>query len=149
MFDTFRGLPLHALVIHATVVLLPAMALATIAVAVVPRLRNVPRLAWLVAVVDLLMIGLTWFTVETGQALQTRLGGQVAQHHADLASKLIFFVIAVFIAAVLVAAMRKAKAVASVAAVITSLALLVWTVQVGEAGSQAVWSGVVASTNAK
>ncbi len=36
MFDTFQGLPLHALVVHATVVLVPLMSLITVFVALRP-----------------------------------------------------------------------------------------------------------------
>jgi hypothetical protein len=148
MFDTFRGLPLHALIVHATVVLLPLMAFATAGVALLPKLR---RYAWLVAVVDLLLIVLTWVTVQTGERLQARLGGNIAQHHADLARKLIFFVIAMTIAAVVVALARKSKggaALGSVLSVVTAVALIFWTIQVGEAGSQAVWGSTIAHTSA-
>ena len=39
MFDTFAGLPLHPLVIHAVVVGIPLMAIITIVVAVRKNLR--------------------------------------------------------------------------------------------------------------
>lgn len=152
MFDTFRGLPMHAIVIHATVVFLPLMALVTVVVAVLPRLR---RFAWWVAAADLGIIALTWVTIQTGEAFQKRLGGQVAQHHAELARKLPAFTIAMFVAAVLVALARKARPASpagiatSVLSIITAGALVFWTIQVGEAGARAVFGGVIASTSAK
>ncbi|MCW2828706.1 MAG: hypothetical protein JWQ67_2322, partial [Marmoricola sp.] len=40
MFDTFNGIPLHPLVVHAVVVLLPLAILGTIAIAVRPGWRG-------------------------------------------------------------------------------------------------------------
>ena len=47
MFREFNGLPLHVLVIHAVVVLVPLLALFAIAYGVLPRWRH--RLDWAVA----------------------------------------------------------------------------------------------------
>lgn len=46
MFEEFRGLPLHPLVVHAAVVLIPLLVLGAVLYTVVPRLRS--RLGWLV-----------------------------------------------------------------------------------------------------
>jgi hypothetical protein len=149
MFDTFRGLPMHAIVVHATVVFLPLMALVTVVVAVIPRLR---RYAWWVVALDFAMVVLTGFTAETGQAFQARLGGQVAQRHAQLAGSLIYYAAALFVTAVLVAVARRVRVAAMAAAllsVVAAGALVFWTVQVGEAGAQAVWGNVMGSTSTK
>ncbi len=56
MFDTFQGLPVHALIVHATVVLLPLMCLVTVLVAVRPRLRA--KYAWWTFAADVALIAL-------------------------------------------------------------------------------------------
>jgi hypothetical protein len=40
VFDTITGLPVHALVVHATVVLVPLLAIVTVVVALRDRLRE-------------------------------------------------------------------------------------------------------------
>jgi uncharacterized membrane protein len=52
VLDQFNGMPVHALLIHATVVFVPLLALSAAAFALVPRLRS--RLGWVAA---LLAIG--------------------------------------------------------------------------------------------
>src|SRR3954451_25365761 len=70
MFDTISGLPLHALVVHAVVVLLPLMSLVTLAVAVRPRWRHY---APLVAVGAGAVVVVALVAKESGERLQTRL----------------------------------------------------------------------------
>ena len=55
MFNTFQGLPLHPLVVHATVVLVPLMCLLTVLVAVRPVLRG--KFAWWTFMADVLVVG--------------------------------------------------------------------------------------------
>ena len=107
MFDTVLGLPIHALVVHGVVVLLPLMALVTAVVAFVPRLR-VPA-AWPVAVIDAGMVAMTFVARQSGEALQTRLGGQVAQAHAALGRNLIWFALAMFLVSLVVAVNRRSE----------------------------------------
>ena len=63
---TFNGLPLHPLVVHLTVVLVPVSVLLAW-LSLHPRFRD--RLRW--PVVGLAVLGalLTWFTVRTGESL--------------------------------------------------------------------------------
>ena len=147
VFDTVLGLPIHALVVHGVVVLLPLMALVTAVVAFVPRLR-VPA-AWPVAVIDAGMVAMTFVARQSGEALQTRLGGQVAQDHAALGRNLIWFALAMFLVSLVVAVNRRSERSTPgvVLAVVTGALAIWWTVRVGHSGSSAVWSGIVASTN--
>lgn len=69
MFEEFAGLPLHPLLVHAAVVLVPSSALAAILFAVVPRWRWVLR--WPVLVSALLSLLAVFVTVRSGQALLT------------------------------------------------------------------------------
>jgi hypothetical protein len=147
MFDTVLGLPVHALVIHAVVAGLPLMAVVTAVVALVPALRL--RLAWPVVVLDAGVVVATFVARESGEALQKRLGGQVAQEHGELGRNLLWFSVLVFLAAVVVALTqrsRRARAAGTFAVVAGVLAIW-WTVRVGHTGAQAVWQGIVQSTN--
>jgi hypothetical protein len=150
MFDTVLGLPVHVLVVHAVVVGLPLMALVTVAVAFMPTLRL--RLAWPVAVADAGVVVLTFVARQSGEQLQQRLGGQVAQEHAALGRNLIWFALFVFASAVAVALTRGSRrpgrfTVAGAVGVVAAVLAIWWTVRVGHSGAQAVWQGIVQSTN--
>src|SRR3954449_264738 len=70
MFDTISGLPVHALVVHAVVVLLPLMSLVTIAVAVRRSWRSAAP--WVV-LADAAVVALAFAAKESGEVLQERL----------------------------------------------------------------------------
>ena len=150
MFDTVLGLPVHVLVVHAVVVGLPLMALVTAAAAFMPTLRL--WMAWAIAVADAGVVVLTFVARESGEQLQQRLGGQVAQEHAALVRNLIWFALLVFAAAVAVALTRGSRrpgrsSVAGAVGVVAAVLAIWWTVRVGHSGAQAVWQGIVQSTN--
>ena len=147
MFDTVLGLPVHALVVHGVVVLLPLMAVITAVVACIPRWRV--HAAWPVVVVDAGLVGMTLVARQSGEALQERLGGQVALQHAELGRNLVWFAIALFLASLVVALVRRSgkAALGASLAVVTGVFALWWTIRVGHSGSEAVWSGIVSSTN--
>jgi hypothetical protein len=143
MFDTITGLPVHALVVHATVVLVPLMAIVTVVVAFRERLRE--RYAGWVALVDFLLIGLVLVTKISGEKLQERLGGNVAVEHGRLGQKLIWFAIGLFVASLALVLTRRrtgaAKVAAQVLTVVAAAALVFWTVRVGDSGAREVWGG--------
>jgi len=147
VFDTVLGLPIHALVVHGVVVLMPLMAMVTAVVALVPRLRVLG--AWPVAVIDAGMVAMTFVARQSGEALQTRLGGQVAQDHAALGRNLIWFALAMFLVSLVVAVTRRSEraTVGAALAVVAGVLAIWWTVRVGHSGTEAVWSGIVTSTN--
>jgi len=147
VFDTVLGLPVHALVVHGVVVLLPLMAIVTAVVACVPRWRA--RAAWPVVVIDAGMVAMTFVARQSGEALQRRLGGQVAQQHAALGKNLFWFAFAMFLASLVVAMIHRSQRVTlgAIFAVVAGVLVVVWTVRVGHSGADALWSGIVASTN--
>ena len=73
MFDTILGLPVHAFVIHAVVVLGPVTGLTAVAYAVRPPWRRLLR--WPLAVLSLLTASSAVVAVESGQELEDRLVG--------------------------------------------------------------------------
>ncbi len=167
MFDEFRGLPLHPLVVHATVVLLPVTALLGV-LFVVPRLRM--RLRWPLLAASLASLLTLFVTRRSGEALQEslNLAGPVAQaveRHQELADQLVWLVVALAVVAVVAAVaarpttitaethadqsdgrpggQRGQTAVQTILAVLVllaSVAVAVQTARVGEAGSRAVWN---------
>lgn len=149
MFDTVLGLPVHALVVHGVVVLLPLMAIITAVVACVPRWRI--HAAWPVAVIDAGMVAMTLLARQSGEALQRRLGGQIAQEHAAIGKNLVWFALAMFLASFVVAVIRGSQraTLGAVLAVVAGVFAIWWTLRVGHTGSDAVWKDIVTSTNKK
>jgi hypothetical protein len=151
MFDTIAGLPVHVLVVHAVVVLLPLMSVVTIAVAVRRRWRSAAP--WVV-LADAVVVGLSYVAKESGEVLQARLSQftpNVAEQHGELGTLLWYFALALLVAAVLVwLTSRSARLVpvAVVVAVVTGVATLAWTYRVGESGARAVWGDTIANTKA-
>jgi hypothetical protein len=158
MFDTFRGLPVHALVVHAVVVLVPLGALGVIAIAIVPRWRQ----RFGVAVLAVLTAGLIAVPIATrsGQNLFDRVhasGTTLKQirHHEDMGKLVIYPTVALWILAlVLVLLDRSGRTGRStmVVAVLAVLAAGAATAQVaitGELGSTAVWSCTLGTSACK
>jgi hypothetical protein len=152
MFDTIFGLPMHVLLVHATVISLPAAALATIAVVARPAWRA--RFAPWVAVLNVAMLALTFVTVRSGLAFFNRLDQiEVARRHRDLGNILLWIVVAFAVASVVLWAVQRARQpilAAGVAALVVLLggATAVQTLLVGHSGSTAVWKSTVDSTQA-
>jgi hypothetical protein len=131
--------------VHATVVLLPLMSLVTVLVAVRPRLRA--KYAWWTFAADVPLIALCYATTQSGSRLEDRLGANPAiVKHADLGRQLIWFVVALAVTALVVALLKDRRgslaAGASVLTAVAAVLLMVWTVRVGHAGAEAVWSGL-------
>src|SRR5690349_21116499 len=151
MFDTISGLPVHILVVHAVVVLVPLMAVVTVAVAV---RRGWRAAAPWVVLADAVVVGLCYVAKESGEVLQARLSQVnpgVAQQHGELGAVLWYFALGLLVAAVLVwLTSRSARLVpvAVVVAIIAGAATLAWTYRVGESGARAVWGETVANTKA-
>jgi predicted membrane protein DUF2231 len=158
MFDTILGLPVHALVIHAVVILVPLGAAGVAAIAVVPRWRE----RFGVLVLGILTIGLLAVPVATmsGKKLQERLnaGGVVAKqitHHQAMGNRVIYPTIALWIFAVLLVFMdrrgRSGRAVTVVAvlAVLAAGAAAGQVAYTGHLGSTAAWSCTIGSSACK
>ncbi|MFI7588369.1 DUF2231 domain-containing protein [Spongisporangium articulatum] len=155
MFDTIAGLPVHILVVHAAVVLVPLMALVTLAFTVRPKWR--PGLVWAV-LGDALCVVVSLVAKESGEHFEHRLGLQgtkAVEEHAEYGDKLFVFAVALLVAAVVawvLVARRPAPGTGAVAAavlivVVAGVAATTWTVLTGDSGSRAVWEDVVKNTN--
>ena len=150
MFDTIAGLPVHALVVHAVVVLVPLMSLVTIAVAVRASWRPLARY---VAAVNVLLLLVAFVARQSGIAFQERLSkfgtNDAITTHANYGKVLPAFVLALVVAAVLtmLADTRpQLVVVALVVSVVAGLAALGWTVVTGDSGARAVWEETIKNT---
>jgi len=103
MFDTISGLPVHPLVVHAVVVLLPLAVLGTIAVAVSPRLRA--RYSGLNALVAVVGTALCPVATSSGEALERHVGDPGV--HAELGDQLLWFSLPMALLAVVMWAMQR------------------------------------------
>jgi hypothetical protein len=151
------GLPFHALILHAAVVLAPLAVVVAIVFAVVPRWRYLTR--WPTAAMAVVALVTVWLSRLSGQSLlesRPELAPAVHTHQerGDLLSLLvILFVVVVAIAVWALggpsglisgsggwetrsAALEK---VVAVALVVSSLLVLVWVFLTGDAGARAVW----------
>jgi predicted membrane protein DUF2231 len=148
MFDTFRGLPVHALVVHGVVVLVPLAAVGLIAVAVRPAWRR--PYAPLVALLATAGLALVPVATMSGQKLEERVnaGGVVAkqiQDHEDMARLVIWPTLAMWLVALVLLVMdRRGRSgppmtVLAVVAVLVALAAAGQVAIAGELGSTAVW----------
>ena len=154
------GLPVHALVMHAVVVLVPLSAAGVVAIAAVPRWR--PRFG--VVVLALATAGLAGVPVATrsGGVLEDRLGagGIVARQinqHQEMGELVIWPTAAMWVLAIVLVLMdrrarvdrqRRRGPALKVVAVLAALAAVAATglvVVTGHRGSTAVWSCTVGS----
>lgn len=150
MFEMINGLPLHPLVVHATVVLLPLMAVATLLVALVPRWRQV-AVPWIVAA-NLVVVVIAFITKQSGESLEEMLGEQSAaiDKHANYGDLLPWFAVALLVASVLLwIGVRSGGPLLAVAILLVGVAAIGsigWTYLTGDSGAQSVWSDAVSST---
>jgi hypothetical protein len=171
VFDTFNGLPLHPLVVHGVVVLLPLAVLGTIAVAVRPRWRT--QYGFLVVATAVVATILIPVSTSSGEALEERVGDP--GEHAELGDQLLWFAIALLVAvtALVVLQWRAERVLSSrstqhssvdetgtgvpraglnlltitaAVAVVAALACGVQVYRVGDSGARAAWGDAAAVT---
>jgi hypothetical protein len=164
MFERFENLPLHVLVIHAAVVVLPVGALTGIAFALVPKWRWLLR--WPVLLLGLGSALLAYVAMESGKALVAAVPqlAQLIKLHQARGLLLFWFSLAFMVLTILaflwltgpsaLASGKGAKATKSrplelvlSAAVVVMGVLVIWqTVRTGDAGAKAVWGGLLPPT---
>ncbi|MEV5573238.1 DUF2231 domain-containing protein [Spirillospora sp. NPDC052269] len=152
---TVWGLPVHPLVVHLVVFLIPLVTVAALVVAVWPRARKVAA-PWVLGLATIGVVSVPMAT-SSGEGLEKRVPhSALVEKHAELADGLLPLVAGVWLAlAVIVAvawysrratsAPRWATAVTVVAAVLTvgaAAATGVQVVRIGHSGAKAVWHDV-------
>ena len=149
-FDAIAGLPLHPLVVHFAVVLLPLAALGLILLVAVPKWAD--RYVWLT--MGGLIVGAVaaFVAKESGEALAARVGDPGS--HASWGDLLPWLAVALLVLAgawfLLHHRARRtqsgrsgAATVVGFLAAVTALVVTGATVVVGHTGAQAAWDGVV------
>jgi len=171
IFDTVTGLPVHPLVVHVAVIILPLSALAFIGLVAIRRLRR--GFGWLTVLGLLVGAGASFVAKESGEALAKRVGTPV--QHANCGSILPAVAVALAILALvwMIVQRTSARAGSRTAAglpaatdaggrrsgdssaaklfgglgVLVALAVLGLTVLVGHSGAEAVWKAKIEATN--
>ncbi len=93
MLDSFNGLPLHPLVVHAVVVLLPLASLGTVAIVVRARWRAV--YGPLVVGAALVATALIPVATSSGESLEHQVGNP--GEHAELGDQVSWFAIPILV----------------------------------------------------
>lgn len=154
---TIAGLPLHPLVVHAAVVLIPLSALLAIWFAVQPRWRWLTR--WPTAVLSVAVVGIGFISTQSGESLRESSPKveQAVHEHAER-GELLSWLLVGFAALVVVGAyalsgssaladgrgawesrIPQLEKVLPVLLVLAGVAVLVMVVLVGDSGARAVW----------
>lgn len=153
MFDQISGLPVHPLVVHLAVVMIPLFALCTIAYCALPNFRD--RLRAEVVVTGVLAFFGAWFAAGSGEELEHRLKGapgvdQALVHDHAEAGDLLRIVTWVLVVLTLVAVFTVLKPVKGgmrgVAAKVVAVLLVLGSLFVGyqtyvtgHSGAKATW----------
>ncbi|MDO5710455.1 MAG: hypothetical protein Q4P32_01765 [Micrococcales bacterium] len=154
------GLPLHALLVHFTVVVIPAAALAVALSAVWPAARR--RLGIVTPVLAALALVAVPLTVNAGNWLYERVAQTPdVQEHQEIGTSLLPWAIALFVFAALQwgwsridrkaartgtlrsrrSVRRGVAVVLIVGALISAVGSVVTVVRIGDSGARAVWTG--------
>lgn len=157
-FDLVNGIPVHPLVVHAAVVLIPLTALGLIVMAIWPTFSR--RHGWLVVLSAVSAALASVAARQSGEALEERMA-EPGYDHADLGEVMPIFAGVLLIAVIALwlidrstptdgsAPRRGLRIVVAVVGVIIALGNLVWVYRVGDSGAKSVWSGKVAASSAE
>ncbi len=161
LFDTVSGLPLHPLVVHFAVVLLPLSAAMLIALVLIPAWRQ--RFGWLTMAGLTVGAGAAFVAKESGEALAKRVG--MPREHAEWGDRLpLVAVLLLVLAAVWFLGQRRTQSSTAAAsadaaprrsgagilgmlASIVALAVIALSVIVGHSGATAVWAGEIEASS--
>ena len=149
LFYTISGLPIHALVVHFAVVILPLAATALIAMIYMPKLKN--KYSFISVAGIVLGAGAAFVAKQSGEALAEHIGNPVK--HANYASLLTFAAFALMVAALIWYRSSKGRLSRVVTplghvTVLLAVVVLFLTFLTGHTGAEAVWQGRLSSTNA-
>jgi uncharacterized membrane protein YfcA len=156
---TVFGLPTHAIVVHATVVLLPLASLVVLLHAFWPEARR--RLGVVTPVLAGIAMVLVPLSTQSGEGLEHAMReNALIERHAELADGMLPWAIGLFVVAVGLWLLDRRRArqstareprwlpiVVSVLAVVAVAGTVQQIVRVGHAGAQATWNGVVTSSS--
>lgn len=145
---TVNGLPVHPLLVHFVLVLLPGASLVAILGSLWPAAQR--KFTFLTPLLALLALILVPITVSAGENLADQMGiGAAINEHAALARRILPLAISLFVTTAAQWAylrfVRRRTWLTVIIALLVTASAIATTVQVvltGDAGAHAVWSGV-------
>jgi uncharacterized membrane protein len=153
ILDSVAGLPLHPLVVHGAVVLVPLAALGLILMAVRPSFSR--RFGVLVVIVAGAAALASVAAKESGEALADRVG--TPEVHAELGDVMPLVALGLFALGLVFWLVDRGipgnkprpgwLVVYAILLVLASAFAIYWTVRVGHSGAEATWSGVMERTD--
>ncbi len=149
---TITGIPAHALLVHAIVVLAPLVALLEILCAIWPAARR--RLVWLVLLLAAVNLALTPLTTVAGEWLydQQSQPSPILQTHAERGGWMTYFSAGLLVVALALVVVhwltsrsdkprRAATVFVAVLALAVGVSSIITVVRIGDSGAHAVWGG--------
>jgi len=150
VFDTIGGLPLHPLVVHAVVILMPLTAIAVIAFTFKPALNR--KYGWIVCWLAFVSTGAAAVAKESGERLASRVGFP-AEHIAvarwtPYVAGLLFLLTCALWWYDRKGDDRRSAAGSALALVAMAMAFvsIYWAVRAGHSGATAVWEPIMKNT---
>lgn len=150
-FDTIGGLPVHVLVVHLVVILLPLAAIGAIVIGLIPKASlKFGILVWIAAGVSL---GACVVAERSGKQLAQRVG--VPREHMQLGEQVKYYAAALFVISFVMWIIDRqtggrrslaGKIVAGVM-IIAAIAAIYGAFRAGDTGARAVWAPIVENTN--
>jgi uncharacterized membrane protein len=155
VFDQIGGLPVHVLVLHAAVVLIPLLALGALVYAVVPRWRS--RIGWAVLLLAIVAPLCAFVTRESGLKFYNRVvgrgvsakGRELLDQHMSFGTRTMWFSIALGVVTLVmvVATLRRPRTslprVADIGLGVIMVALAAisgyYVLRTGDSGAHVVW----------
>ena len=147
---TITGIPAHALLVHAIVVLAPLVALLEILCGFWPAARR--RFVWLVLVLSAVNLVLTPLTTDAGEWLynQQSQPSDILRTHAERGEWMIYISVGLLVVAIALAVLHwlegrserrrtTAAVVVAIVALVVGVSSIVGVVRIGDAGAHAVW----------
>jgi len=150
MPESVGGVPIHPLVVHAVVVLIPLTAFGVAVLSVVPKWR--PRYGVLVAITGVVAAALAPIAKLSGENLKDTLGeSDLVNRHADLGTNVLYGAVPLAVMAVVLWWLgrraehgqplpRAISLLVGAIGVIVAIAATVQIMLIGHTGAEAVWS---------
>jgi hypothetical protein len=153
--NVINGMPAHALLLHAVLVLVPLIALLEIVCGLWPAARR-GLVLWLTLLLAVINMALTPITINAGGwlfGLRTN-PSPILREHAERGSLMIYFSAALLAAAVALAVLRviesrsdgraATRIVVAIIVLAVGISSMVQIYRVGDAGAQSVWGNEIA-----
>jgi hypothetical protein len=154
--NVINGLPAHALLLHAVVVLVPLTALLEIVCGLWPAARR-GQLLWVTLALAAATMVMTPITINAGEWLYglRKTPTPILQEHAERGSTMVYFAAALLVVAIALVALRLVerrsewrrmvtRVIVGIIVLAVAISSTVQVYRTGDAGAQSVWGGEIA-----